>query len=199
MMAAVFFMQPVGQLLSQLVGLWVLLGYDHMYDLQHCATRADCTKRVDSIWRWVTGAGAIPAVIAIYYRFRIKDPGLYDLDVKDRGGRALENTEKLYSGTSTNASTEIALQPVAVLNGANAPSDEANAPTNEANVPVNRARPPASGAGQPADEVRPPADDNLPVQFSKEDIYNYFWMQGNWRYLAGTSLCWFLLDLWVSS
>jgi PHS family inorganic phosphate transporter-like MFS transporter len=160
MMAAVFFMQPVGQFLSQLVGLWVLLGYDHMYDLQHCATTADCIKRVDGIWRWVTGAGAIPAVIAIYYRFRIKDPGLYDLDVKDRGGRALENTQKLYSGTSANTSTEIALQPVAILNGAN-----------------------------------PPADEPLPVQFSREDIYNYFLKEGNWRYLAGTSLCWFLLDL----
>ena len=41
----------------------------------------------------------------------------------------------------------------------------------------------------------PPAEDEpLPKQFSRQDLVEYFWTEGNWRFLAGTSLCWFLLD-----
>jgi len=35
----------------------------------------------------------------------------------------------------------------------------------------------------------------LPNQFSWADIKQYFYTEGNWRYLAGTSMCWFLLDV----
>jgi PHS family inorganic phosphate transporter-like MFS transporter len=34
----------------------------------------------------------------------------------------------------------------------------------------------------------------IPLQFSRKDLHIYFIEQGNWRYLAGTSVCWFLLD-----
>jgi hypothetical protein len=42
-----------------------------------------------------------------------------------------------------------------------------------------------------ANAVDPP----LPEQFTWKDIHNYFWLEGNWRSLLGTSCCWFLLDL----
>lgn len=162
-MTAVFLMQPLGQLMAQIVGLAVLLGYDNMYDLQHCTDPAICAPHIDIIWRWVTGVGAIPAVVAIIYRFLIKDPGLYDLDVKNQGDRGVKNTEDLYgklnaAGTSPGPGMEMTH-----LNGA----------TN----------------GIP--QVEPP----LPEQFSWADINDYFIIQGNWRFLLGTSFCWFLLDV----
>lgn len=155
MMAAVFLMQPIGQLAAQLVGLFVLLGYNRSYDLNGCTTREKCGASVDGIWRWVTGVGAIPALLAIVFRFLIKDPGLYDLDVKNEGDRAIRNTDNLYSSQTNVVQHDIPLLPV--------PN------------PVH-------------------TEHALPVQFSRDDLYDYFWAQGNWRYLLGTSVCWFLVD-----
>jgi len=156
MMAAVFFMQPVGQLVAQLVGLFVLLGYNHSYDLSNCTSRTDCGAYLDRIWRWVTGVGAIPALLAIVFRFLIKDSGLYDLDVKNEGDRAVRNTDNLYPRAPNLAQQDISLLPL------------------------------------PSPAIQ--ADEALPRQFSRDDIYDYFWMQGNGRYLLGTSACWFLVD-----
>ncbi|KAF2105049.1 MFS general substrate transporter [Rhizodiscina lignyota] len=35
----------------------------------------------------------------------------------------------------------------------------------------------------------------LPEQFTRRGLWNYFIVEGNWRYLMGTSICWFLLDV----
>jgi PHS family inorganic phosphate transporter-like MFS transporter len=43
------------------------------------------------------------------------------------------------------------------------------------------------------DDEEEVADDD-PRAFSKADLYEYFITQGSWRFLAGTSTCWFLLD-----
>jgi PHS family inorganic phosphate transporter-like MFS transporter len=160
MMTAVFFMQPVGQLVAQLVGLVVTVGYGNMYPvLKTCTDPVDCGPYVDGIWRWVTGVEAIPAVVAIYYRFRIKDPGLYDLDVKNQGDRAVGNTEKIYKTSPLSSQLAMEMQQAPVVNGGTH------------------------------------TDSPLPDQFSWEDIHEYFFTEGNWRYVLGTSFCWFLLDL----
>ena len=64
MIAAVFLMQPVGQLFAYLVGFCVLIGLDKRDHIQeNCSKTADaaalaiCTSTVDSIWRIVTGVG----------------------------------------------------------------------------------------------------------------------------------------------
>jgi MFS transporter, PHS family, inorganic phosphate transporter len=43
------------------------------------------------------------------------------------------------------------------------------------------------------DEEEDATDDDQKA-FSKADLYEYFIAQGSWRFLAGTSTCWFLLD-----
>ncbi|CAG9988246.1 unnamed protein product, partial [Clonostachys byssicola] len=165
MMSAVFLMQPLGQLVAQLVGLAVLAGYNRTNPLTKCMgilvgteEKAPdprwCQSQVDSIWRWIIGVGAIPAVVAIYFRFQIKDPGLYDLDVRDRGQIAVENTQNLYR-------------------------------ENLRELQQN-----ATASGTRLHRV-----DSLPVQLTLPDMRDYFWNQGNWRLLAGTSACWFLLDV----
>ncbi|CAI6088409.1 unnamed protein product [Clonostachys chloroleuca] len=163
MMSAVFLMQPLGQLVAQLVGLAVLAGYNRTNPLTKCmgtptGTEGEdpawCRSQVDSIWRWIIGVGAIPAVVAIYFRFQIKDPGLYDLDVRDRGQIAVENTQNLYRENLRE------LQQIATASG-----------------------------------TRLHRVDSLPVQLTLPDMRDYFWNQGNWRLLAGTSACWFLLDV----
>lgn len=175
MMAAVFMMQPLGQIVSQIVGLAVLEGYNHQNNFEDChysvtnvtsgITMEGCGPQIDGIWRWVTGVGAIPAVVAIYYRFQIRDSGLYDLDVKNEGDRAVKNTVDVYRRVPIYLSPDDTEMQEANGNG--------------------------SSHGNGLGSHEPP----LPRQFSKADIKDYFWYQGNWRYLAGTSVCWFLLDV----
>jgi MFS transporter, PHS family, inorganic phosphate transporter len=102
MLSSVFMMQPVGQALAQLVGLWVLLGREDVYKLQamQCGLNTkyeeECRRIVDGIWRIVIGSGAIPALLAIIFRFFLFDCGLYSLEVKNKAGMALRNTQKVY-------------------------------------------------------------------------------------------------------
>jgi PHS family inorganic phosphate transporter-like MFS transporter len=171
-------MQPLGQLISQLVAFGVLLGYNDHYNLQACFKPSDdggnCGKTVDIIWRWVAGVGAIPALVAIIFRFQIDDPGLYDLDVKDEGTRAVQNTMRLYR--YRRVSTQM-------------PTPDPAAEMNQVGRDHVPQRPLMNGG------IIPEQDENLPVQFSSEDLTEYFWTQGNWRSLAGTAMCWFLLDM----
>jgi PHS family inorganic phosphate transporter-like MFS transporter len=159
MMAAVFFMQPLGQLAAQLVGLLVSLGINKQMDLQkNCIDPKNetCVSGVDRIWRIVTGVGAGPALLAIVFRFLIWDSGLYDLEVKKETPRAFRNTQRVYRNVRVNSSVNIPFQ-----NG--------NTNAKEGDSPV-------------------------PLQFSKHDLHRYFIAEGNWRTLAGASVCWFLLD-----
>lgn len=157
-MAAVFLMQPIGQLMAQLVGILVLLGLNYSHNLKNCThVEPRCQFVVDKLWRFVAGVGAIPCVIAIFFRWTITDPGRYTLDVKNQGERAVQETDYHYGRLQ-----EIELSDAEELDG----------------------------TGDLAVEV----DEPLPIQFSWGDIKQYFIVEGNWCYLAGTSMCWFVLD-----
>ncbi|KAK9770713.1 putative Phosphate transporter [Seiridium cardinale] len=161
MLGSVFLMQPVGQALAQLVGLWVLIGREREYGLQamQCGINTkydeDCKKIVDGIWRIVIGSGAVPALLAIIFRFFLYDCGLYQLEVKHKPGIALRDTRRIYVTPET--SNGILL---------NSPG------TSQVRSPVGK-----------------------PIQFSKEDLYNYFIRDKNWYYLLGTAMTWFILDV----
>ncbi|POR36490.1 Putative acetate kinase [Tolypocladium paradoxum] len=165
MLSSVFLMQPVGQALAQLVGLFVLLGFDNSKQLQtlRCgldATYADeCRKAVDGIWRIVIGSGAVPALFAIIFRFFLFDCGLYSLEVRNKPSLALQNTQRVYGAPTGGFANTFQMQPQ--TNGVHA-------------------------------EISPRP---MPVQFSKDDLYNYFIRDGNWYYLLGTAATWFFLDV----
>lgn len=158
-------MQPIGQALAQLVGLWVLLGFNSSKDLQgmqcglNTANADECRKAVDGIWRIVIGSGAIPALLAIIFRFFLFDCGLYSLEVRNKPAVAIMNTQRVYGAPSGGAlSNSFQMQ-------------------NQNGV-------------HPEPSPRP-----MPIQFSKEDLYSYFIRDGNWYYLLGTSMTWFFLDV----
>ncbi|KAB5536595.1 major facilitator superfamily domain-containing protein [Coniochaeta sp. 2T2.1] len=102
MISSVFLMQPVGQALAQLVGVWVLLGRNKQFGLEEMRCGIDlkneeaCKKAVDGIWRIVIGTGAVPAVLAILFRFFLYDCGLYTLEVKGKPGNAFRDTQRVY-------------------------------------------------------------------------------------------------------
>ncbi|OBT50624.1 hypothetical protein VE04_08670 [Pseudogymnoascus sp. 24MN13] len=214
MMAAVFIMQPIGQLMASLAGLVVLLtvgraGGPHLMQDDDEAAK----KIVDSIWRWVIGAGAFRALIAIGFRLTIPESPRYTLDVDQDGARALRDTEQYLRQPGA-----IALAPTTTMT---------DAPT--ASVSTTTHPPPAGSARTPrrrpygsmdiidvraapvrhGDPRHRPHDDDddydagststttpaHPDPFSYAELKRYFWTEGNYRTLAGTALTWFLLDL----
>ncbi|KAK1840076.1 phosphate transporter [Colletotrichum chrysophilum] len=102
MISSTFMMQPIGQALAQLVGLWVLVGREQSAGLQEMQCGLDmkfdreCRRTVDGIWRIVIGSGAVPALLAIIFRFFLFDCGLYSLEVRNKPGIALRNTQRVY-------------------------------------------------------------------------------------------------------
>lgn len=71
MMAAVFAMQGIGQLVAALIMLFATLGFRSQ--LEGAAKVSDCTGdcrvAVDKMWRTLVGCGAVPACIALYCAF----------------------------------------------------------------------------------------------------------------------------------
>lgn len=160
MLSSVFMMQPIGQALAQLVGLWVVLGRENMFGMREmqCGLNTkydeECKKIVDGIWRIVIGSGAVPAVLAIIFRFFLFDCGLYSLEVKNKAGIALRNTQKVY--------------------GAPGPAESLNSFPMEGNGALHGSRQRDSTSSQP-----------MPIQFTKADMYRFFIQEGNWYYLLG--------------
>lgn len=158
MLSSVFLMQPCGQALAQLVGLWVLLGRNNtlkIHEMQ-CGLNTlhdfECKQIVDGIWRIVIGSGAIPALLAIIFRFFLYDCGLYSLEVKNKPSMALRDTQRVYGAIHTNG--------IGLSSPVRTTDDRSPVP--------------------------------MPVQFSKDDLYNFFIRDGNWYYLLGTSMTWFM-------
>ena len=86
MLAAVFWCQPLGQLLAVLVAFAATDSWkSHIANVKatsgtmSCSVAAtdtasmECARTVDRAWRLVAGLGAVPALLAIYFRFTIPE------------------------------------------------------------------------------------------------------------------------------
>ncbi|KAL8408220.1 hypothetical protein RB594_006857 [Gaeumannomyces avenae] len=75
MVAAVFSMQGMGQLMAAVVALIVVVAFKGSFinvtDLSRCGV--DCQTAADRSWRLIVGAGALPACFALYYRITIPE------------------------------------------------------------------------------------------------------------------------------
>ena len=84
MIAAVFSMQGIGQLMAAVVSLITAVGFRSSFgnvtDVGLCD--AACRVAADRSWRIVVGVGAIPACLALYYRVTIPETPRYTFDVE---------------------------------------------------------------------------------------------------------------------
>lgn len=84
MLAAVFAMQPLGQLAAYLVGYGALHWISARWGLSHDELSHDLAAPViDAIWRCVIGVGSIPAVIAIFARWSIPETPRFLLEMEE--------------------------------------------------------------------------------------------------------------------
>jgi PHS family inorganic phosphate transporter-like MFS transporter len=157
MLASVFAMQAFGQLAAYLVALVALIALDRQYHIKNDMDRSVVAPVADKLWRWVTGLGAIPAILSLAFRLTIPESGRWTLDVQGQANRALMETTAHF-GPSSIFSLDDDLE--------------------------LREEP----------SVAAPELEQTGHQFSRSDLHQYFITDGNWRYLAGTSLCWFILD-----
>ena len=83
MLAAVFFCQPLGQLIAVLMAFAATAGFrSHIVaasEAGSCSVHAtslagqDCARTLDRAWRLVAGLGAVPAAIAMVFRLTIPE------------------------------------------------------------------------------------------------------------------------------
>ena len=82
-MAAVFANQGLGQLTAGIITLIVTAGFkgslESAVDIPHCT--GVCMLAVDKMWRIVIGFGAVPGLIALYFRLTIPETPRYTFDV----------------------------------------------------------------------------------------------------------------------
>ncbi|KAH9887839.1 H+ symporter [Xylariomycetidae sp. FL2044] len=83
MMAAVFSMQGMGQLLAAIVSLIVTMAFRDAFggapNTNSCGNV--CQVAADRCWRIIVGFGAIPACFALYYRITIPETPRYTFEV----------------------------------------------------------------------------------------------------------------------
>jgi MFS transporter, PHS family, inorganic phosphate transporter len=102
MLAAVFFMQPVGQLIANLVAVIATAAYHRHIagaDPSHCT--GDCQQTTDKIWRWVVGLGAVPPTIALIFRLYIPESPRYMLEVEMDSATAVQDSKWYYGSRSS--------------------------------------------------------------------------------------------------
>jgi PHS family inorganic phosphate transporter-like MFS transporter len=207
MLSWVFFAQPVGQLLANVLSLAAVEAYKPWIEqnMHYCPrTNEECFRSIDRLWRLVVGIGIIPAVIALAFRFTIPDSPRYTLDILQNTQDTLEDTANYYGAPDLHSE-----------HGHGHGHIEMRAPTPEFHI--SRRSSTCSEIGldediesdseserRPSDaHLRhttstpefPPGDPNhVPPMASWVDAKKFFIAEGNWQYLLGTSLAWLFLD-----
>ena len=116
MMAAVFSVQPLARLFAYGVALVALQRVSSANGLSHNSIGGgdndELGKRVaDEVWRWVTGIGIIPALVAIGFRFSIPETPLYYAHILLDAVKGAKETVWLYgTGTVHNHGTRSLIQ-----------------------------------------------------------------------------------------
>lgn len=182
MLASVFLMQPLGQISGNVVALLVVLGIRNR-------GISDTVQAVDVMWRLVIGIGVVPGVLALAFRVAIPESPRFLLDIEDDPIKAEFDATNLFG------------EPTRDLEMVNSPQSGSVEESNTSQISrifeesitpttLNSSSFPTELDTGPS---KPPTL-NSKWHFSKADIIQYFWIEGNWRTLFGTAISWLLLD-----
>ncbi|ODQ78096.1 hypothetical protein BABINDRAFT_66181 [Babjeviella inositovora NRRL Y-12698] len=168
-MGAVFASQGWGQLFAAIVSLICVVGYkDSLIDVNsnaECGER--CIKACDAMWRITIGMGAVPAMIALYFRLTIPESPRYTMEIAGDDVRALADTKRFTSGGHGNAND----QEIAGLQ-----------------LDIERATAAAEFKNEQVAAMTPP-------KASWKDFRTHFGQWKHGKILLGTAGCWFMLDI----
>lgn len=92
MIAAVFAMQGFGILAAAIVATITLAAFHNAIN--------DNVENIDYVWRIVLGVGAIPGLVALYFRLTIPETPRFTMDIEQNIGQATKDiTDVLTTGT----------------------------------------------------------------------------------------------------
>lgn len=173
MLASVFFMQPLGQILGNIISIIVIA-------ISRGSGSNDDRRTFDQMWRWVIGIGALPGVVGVLFRFAIPETPRFLLDIEDDPIKAEFDATELFGGSIGEVDND---------------STSWEAPQSESSPSEHR----PSGASLNTQAhwtvgEEPMVTLNSSWTLSIKDIRQYFWIEKNWITLAGTMLSWLLLD-----
>ena len=212
MLAAVFFCQPLGQLIAVLMAFAATAGFrsyiSSIPNDSSCSVHAsntdtigiECARTVDRAWRLVAGLGAVPAVAAMVFRLTIPESVYYILDIKNDSNEAMHAKE--YFGSSENLGRgdqgsvrvdEFEHTPKAtetahhLATGLQLPESALPSNLHGEGLSEDTA---ANATGPMVEDLEDPD----PTQASRADLYKYLFTDGNWTDLFATAVGWMLLD-----
>lgn len=189
MLAAVFMMQPIGQLCASFAGWSAITIVDRDHGLQKLLTSnppldlGDAKALVDKVWRGVVGFGVLPALVAIVFRFVLPDPGRWTLEVKEDAKSAEDDTEDWLKNKTKK---EIKSESRRRHNDLESRAGRLCAKKEHRDQSLKR---PTIGKN---DTAAVKSTSSLRPETS---LRNYLLTRKNWPLLFGTCTCWFLLDL----
>ncbi|KAI9764636.1 MAG: hypothetical protein M1840_008133 [Geoglossum simile] len=210
MLAAVFLMKPVGEILAHVVAIIAISKSRRHISPGPEDCTGECLRATDSIWRWVVGIGAILPVGALILRLQIPESVRYALEVeKDiptaTGYRAATQPMEQDTGQSTSGG-----QPPSFLweNGSYSYRPQGSRTSDPPELHQHDGQSENRSISSNRDSVEQ-AGQNERRRVRKE-TWGEFWTgfriflftdrwrdshwEGSWTDLAGTSLTWMLLD-----
>lgn len=225
MLATVFLMQPLGQLVAMLVSM-VVIKVSSNYDDQ-CPTSfrsrneleksVQCVQIIDHAWRWVVGLGTIPALFAMTFRLIIPESPRYLMDVCGAVDKAFRKTARYFSTSSPDdASTQRMMEQGILPDHATGSLEQvvSDHPTRQVGTERNNRQtsidvpPRETGSQEPVlqktevhlddlsdDGLSQTSKRNWYQRLTSSEAFTYFVEQQNWQYLVGVSLAWLLIDI----
>jgi MFS transporter, PHS family, inorganic phosphate transporter len=210
MLGSVFFFQPLGQLAATLVALVVTASFkssltagfqssateNSSSDLYtyNCYQDQHCVRTVDMMWRIVIGLGAVPPVLALWFRLAILESPRYTADVLNENIKAYEHIHWMGLGDnidwkqSPNAVPDSSVIQPSLRGHATGPEGHENGGPTAHGAFVG------PSAGVPNENATDP-DEKGHFLFEYENIKDYYWTRGHGWTLFACSLCWFCVDL----
>lgn len=207
MLAAVFFFQPLGQLIAVLMAFAATAGFSSYISTQSndtsCSviasdrTGIECARTVDRAWRLVAGLGAVPAAVAMIFRLTIPESVYYILDIKNDSNEAMHAKDYFGSkedlGHDSVRMDEFEHTPEAAAQGHHTAAG-LRLPQPALQHDFHEQRPSDDSAENSIGPAVEELEDPHPSQASRADLYKYLFTDGNWTDLFATAVNWMLLD-----
>ena len=189
MLASVFYLKPIAQLLAILVA--GLLAEIASRSLPTSLTTNLGTRESEiwagAVWKIAIIIGAGLAVLAGMVRLLIPESPRYTLDVVDNPEKALQATRRYFSDTSEMLG-KYYVSPWE-KHGIEEGTQLDESTSVECGAPESGHLPKESLTSDKSHGLLP-----KPLKASFDDAKQFFLEGGNWKTLVATSLCWFLLD-----
>ena len=108
-MGSVFAMQGIGQFTAAVIALIVTSGFKESLETAKGVAECQgvCQLATDKMWRVIIGFGAVPGLIALYFRLTIPETPRYTFDIARDSEKAVEDVKAYQAGRAEGRPDEV--------------------------------------------------------------------------------------------